>query len=87
MQKLPKKDLGELIRTKLNTLPEIDNQGNNKRVKWQVFTYLVGAVVKNSKNPNMQLLGLLAQSGAKKSFKDFATRKFQDWLDQKLREL
>jgi len=75
------RDLTEWIRTKLNSLPEKDNQGNNYRVGWQVLTYLVASAAEESTDPKIRILGKAAKKGAKKSFIDFALNKLSDWLD------
>lgn len=74
------RDLTEWIRTKLNSLPEKDNQGNNYRVGWQVLTYLVASAAEESTDPKIRKLGKAAKKGAIQSFIDLLANKLGVWL-------
>jgi len=75
------KDITKWIRSKLNSLPEKDNQGNNYRVGWQILTYVAANVVESSSDPKIRLLGKSVKKGVKLSFIDLAAKKLSDWLD------
>jgi len=80
------KNLSDIIRDKLNSLPEKDQQGNYNRAGWQFISLIVAEAAKNSINPQLQMLGQCVKLGAKRSIVDYASKKIEDWLDSILED-
>lgn len=82
MNTYPTKDPSEMLRNKLNSLPEKDQQGNYYRFFWQLVSYSIGSVAANSNNSNFKKLGENMKKGAKKSFVDYALNKIESYIDR-----
>ncbi len=76
------KDLSDLVRNKLNSLPEKDQQGNQYRLFWQFITYLIGNEAESSNDTSLKVVGKKIKLGAKKSFLDYTTTKIENWIDR-----
>ena len=85
MGKQPK-NLSDIIRDKLNSLPEKDLQGNYNRAGWQFISLIAAEAAENSTNPQLQILGQYVKLGTKKSIVDYASKKIEDWLDSILED-
>jgi len=78
------KNLSELIQEKLNLLKGVDVDGNDKRFKWQFWTWIVGGVTESSQNLTVRNVGTQLRVGAENSFADYAAeivaKKIRDYL-------
>ena len=86
MKKSPTKDLSELIRTKLNSLPEKDAQENNNKLGWQIFSLLVSSKAQNSQNPSLRKVAKLVRKGTEESVADYAAAKIREYVLTSLRK-
>lgn len=73
-----RKDATEMVRNKLNKIPEKDTIGNNQRFQSQFVTWIVGGIVESAKDPNIRRFGKTLRKGAEKSFSDLAAQKITD---------
>jgi len=75
-------DPSEIIRTKLNELPEKDPYGNYDKFGNQFITWLFGGIVETANDPNVQKLGKNLRRGAEKSFGDYIGQKIADEISK-----
>lgn len=75
-------DPSEIIRIKLNELPEKDSYGNYNRFGNQFITWLFGGVVETANDHNIQRLGKNLRRGAEKSFGDYIGQKIADEISK-----
>ncbi|MCV0410760.1 hypothetical protein [Nitrosopumilus sp.] len=86
MKKAPIRDLSELVRTKLNSLPEKDSQGNNNKLAWQIISLLVSDKAQYSTNSNIRHVAKLVRRGTEESVADYAASKIRSFVLNNLRK-
>ena len=79
-------DPSEVIRAKLNELPEKDPFGNYNRFGNQFITWLFGGVVESANDPDVQRLGKNLRRGAEKSFGDYIGQKIADEISKLIKD-
>jgi len=86
LENKPFNDIGDLVRYKLNSLPEKDQQGNYYRLGWQIISLITANAAENSTNSQLQILGKFVKIGTKNSISDYVAEKINNWLDQFLED-
>jgi len=75
-------DPSEIIRARLNELPEKDPYGNYDRFGNQFITWLFGGIIETSNDNSVQKLGKNLRRGAEKSFGDYIGQKIADEISK-----
>ena len=78
-------DPSEMIRIKLNELPEKDIYENDSRFSSQFVTWIFGAIAESTKNQDVQRLGTNLRRGAEKSFGDLIGQKIAEEINKLFR--
>ncbi|MGI0008156.1 MAG: hypothetical protein ACRD92_00880 [Nitrosopumilaceae archaeon] len=76
----------EVIRNKLNQLPEKDANGNYNRFSGQFLTWLVGGIAGSSNDQDIRKLGDVLRIGAEKSFADYIGQKILEEIAKLFRD-
>lgn len=75
-------DPSEIIRAKLNELPEKDPYGSYDKFGNQFITWIFGGIAESTNDLDVQKLGKNLRRGAEKSFGDYIGQKIADEISK-----